>query len=168
MTKQSAIKWSILFVMFMAIGLILAFCSDAQAGAKAVQINKFEAIDVIGPRDYNLEVLRIDDPDNPFVSIYITHIIQDYAIADPSNVSIACRLTGQIPVDEDGKQIINKETDNDIGHFKKSLGTKVMRIARSYDKVKNVLIYNVYTTKLFDGSMKHSMSVVPLGIPLTP
>jgi len=137
-------------------------------GTKAVRINEFMAIDSIGPRNYHIETLRIDDPDNPFVSIYIAHIIQDYSISDPSNVSIACRLTGPIPVDENGKQEINKKTNNDIGHFKKSIGSKVMRISRSYDKKKNVLIYNVYTTKLFDGSMKHSLSVVPLGMPLTP
>lgn len=136
-------------------------------GPKAVRIDKFEAINKIGPQDYNLETLRIDDPENPFVSIYIAHIIQDYAISDPSNVSIACRLTGLIPT-ESGKQIINKTTNHNIANFKKSIGIKVMRISRSYDIEKNVLIYNVYTTKLFDGSMKHSLSVVPLGIPLAP
>jgi len=138
------------------------------AGPKAVRINKFIAVDPIGPANYHIETLRIDDPDNTFVSIYVAHIIQDWSMSDPSNVSIACRLTGSIPVDENGKQIINKKTNNDIGHFKKSIGSKVMRISRSYDKEKNVLIYNVYTTKLFDGSMKHSLSVVPLGNPLTP
>lgn len=136
--------------------------------AKAVRINKFMAIDPIGPKNYHIETLRIDDPDNPFVSIYVAHIIQDYSLSDPSNVSIACRLTGKIPIGKDGKPEINTKTNNDIGHFRKSMGTKVMRISRSYDVKKNVLIYNVYTTKLFDGSMKHSLSVVPLGMPLTP
>ncbi len=147
--------------------LILIIPAISFAGSKAVRIDKFEAIDKIGPQDYHLETLRIDDPENPFVSIYITHIIQDYSMSDPSNVSIACRLTGPIPT-ESGKQIINKTTNHDIGHFRKSMGTKVMKISRAYDREKNVLIYNVYTTKLFDGSMKHSLSVVPLGIPLTP
>lgn len=152
---------------------IIAACLLAQnmayAGTKAVRIDKFKAIDAFGPQDYDLETLRIDDPDNPFVSIYVTHIIATgFALSDPSNTSIACRLTGTIPVDKDGKQIINKSTNHNIAHFSKSIGTKVMRISRSYDKGKNVLIYNVYTTKLFDGSLKHSLSVVPLGAPLTP
>lgn len=137
-------------------------------GTKAVRIDRFEAIDRIGPNDYDLETLRIDDPENPFVSIYVTHIIgTGLQFSDPSNVSIACRLTGKIPV-KDGKQVINTKTNHDIAHFRKSIGTKNMRISRAYDKGKNVLIYNVYTTKLFDGSMKHSLSVVPLGMPLTP
>ncbi len=138
-------------------------------GLKAVRIDRFEAIDKIGPNDYDLETLRIDDPENPFVSIYVAHIIgTGWQFSDPSNVSIACRLTGPIPVDKDGKRIINKTTNHDIAHFRKSIGTKNMKISRAYDKEKDVLIYNVYTTKLFDGSMKHSLSVVPLGMPLEP
>jgi catabolite regulation protein CreA len=142
--------------------------AKAAGATEAVRINKFMAINKLGPADYHLETIRLDDPDNPFVSIYVTHIIADFSFADPSNVSIACRLTGEIPIGDDGKQVINKEAIDDIGHFRKSIGSKVMRVARSYDHEKNVLIYNVYTTKLLDGSMKHSMSVVPLGAPLTP
>ena len=139
------------------------------AEVKAVRVDRFLAVDPIGPNNYDLETIRINDPENPFVSIYIAHIIATgFQFSDPSNKSIACRLTGKIPVDENGKQIINKKTNHDIGHFRKSIGTKVMRISRSYDAEKNVLIYNVYTTKLFDGSLKHSLSVVPLGIPLAP
>ena len=138
-------------------------------GPKAVRIDKFEAIDRIGPNDYDLETLRINDPQNPFVSIYVAHIIgTGFQFSDPSNVSIACRLTGKIPVDKDGKQVINKKTNHNIASLSKSIGTKNMKISRAYDKQKHVLIYNVYTTKLFDGSMKHSLSVVPLGMPLSP
>lgn len=148
---------------------LLVFVAIANAGPTAVQIDRFMAIDRLGPNNYDLETLRIDDPENPFVSIYVTHIIATgFQFSDPSNTSIACRLTGDIPVDNDGNQIINKSTNHDIAHFSKSIGTKEMKISRTYDKVKNVLIYNVYTTKLFDGSMKHSLSVVPLGTPLSP
>ena len=142
---------------------------DCHAGPTAVRIDRFEAIDQLGPQDYDLETLRIDDPENPFVSIYVTHIIATgFQFSDPSNTSIACRLTGKIPVDKDGKQIINKQTNHDIAHFRKSIGNKTMRISRAYDPEKNVLIYNVYTTKLLGGSLKHSLSVVPLGNPLAP
>ena len=146
---------------------LLLVASLAYAGTKAVRINKFMAIDKIGPQNYHLETLRIDDPDNPFVSIYVTHIICDFSFSDPSNVSITARLTGKIPV-KDGKQMVNTTINHNVANFRKSIGTKVMRVSRCYDKVKNVLIYRVYTTKLFDGSMKHSMSVVPLGMPLIP
>jgi CreA protein len=145
------------------------FVGVSSAGPQAVQIDRFMAIDRIGPNNYDLETLRIDDPENPFISIYVTHIIgTGFQFSDPSNVSIACRLTSPIPVDESGRQIVNDTTNHDIAHFRKSIGTKSMRISRTYDKTKNVLIYRAYTTKLFDGSLKHSMSVVPLGMPLTP
>jgi len=157
-----------IIIMVLSAVLILLFSiSIVRAAPTAVRIDKFMAIDKIGPQNYHLETLRIDDPDNPFVSIYVTHIICDFSFSDPSNVSIAARLTGKIPV-KDGKQVINTSVDHNVANFSKSIGTKVMRVSRCYDKVKNVLIYRVYTTKLFDGSMKHSMSVVPLGIPLTP
>ena len=138
-------------------------------GPTAVRIDRFLAVDPIGPNNYDLETLRIDDPDNPFISIYVTHIVATgWQFSDPSNVSIACRLTAPVPVDENGKQIVNTTTDHNVANFKKSIGSKVMRISRAYDKGKNVLVYRAYTTKLFDGSLKHSMSVVPLGMPLTP
>jgi len=155
--------------MVIIVGFLLIMMGIAYAGPKAVEIDRFEAIDKIGPNDYDLQTLRIDDPENPFVSIYVTHIIgTGFQFSDPSNTSIACRLTGEIPIDKNGKHLINKKTNHNIVNFKKSIGTKVMRISRSYDIGKNVLIYNVYTTKLFDGSLKHSLSVVPLGIPLIP
>jgi len=155
-------------VAFLIISLFIP--GFALAGPKAVKIGDVVNIDRIGNRDDKILVLRIDDPENPFVSIYITQVKagQWTAISDPSNTSIACRLTGKIPIDEKGKQIINKKHNKDIGHFRKSIGTKIMKIARWYDKGKNVLVYVVYTTKVLDGSSKHSLSVVPLGQPLTP
>lgn len=154
-------------IVILILGLI-TLVGFAEAGTSAVEINRFEAIDKVGPNDYDLQTLRIDDPDNPFISIYVTHIIATgFQFSDPSNVSIACRLTRKIPM-KDGKQVVNITTNHNLVNFKKSIGTKVMRISRCYDKNRNVLIYRVYTTKLLDGSLKHSMSVVPLGMPLTP
>ena len=165
MTKRLAI---IIIVGLLVIIGTWTFC-DAEDNPTAVRIDRFEAIDQLGPQDYDLETLRIDDPENPFVSIYVTHIIATgFSLADPSNTSIACRLTGDIPLDKDGNQIINKTTNHDIAHFRKSIGSKQMQISRAYDHEKNVLIYNVYTTKLLGGSLKHSLSVVPLGKPLAP
>jgi len=159
----------VIIILMVTVVAVLFVCMVAEAGPKAVRIDRFEAIDQLGPNDYDLETLRIDDPENPFVSIYVTHIIgTGFQFSDPSNTSIACRLTGDIPLDKDGNQIINKSTNHDIAHFSKSIGTKEMKISRAYDQGKNVLIYNVYTTKLLGGSLKHSLSVVPLGKPLAP
>lgn len=165
MTKKNVI----VIVLTVLVLILIWGLSECKAGPTAVRIDRFEAIDQFGPNDYDLETLRIDDPENPFVSIYVTHIIgTGFQFSDPSNTSIACRLTGDIPIDKDGKQIINKTTNHDIAHFRKSIGTKEMKISRAYDHEKNVLIYNVYTTKLLGGSLKHSLSVVPLGKPLAP
>lgn len=151
-------------IIIMFILVILFTYRIANASIQAVKIGEVVNIDRIGPRDDKIKVLRINDPENPFVSIYVTQVKSGNwtAISDPSNASIACRLTGKVPLDEEGNQIINMETNLDIGHFRKSIGTKLMKIARWYDHNKNVLIYVVYTTKLLDGSSKHSLSVVPL------
>ena len=167
--KQKNLGYSLMVLAVILAGIfILQMCSTtAHAGVKAKEIGNVVNIDRMGPRDDVIHVYRIDDPENPFVSIYVTNIESGAwtAMADPSNTSIACRLTGVIPV-KGGKQIINKKTNKDIGHFRKSIGSKIMRIARWYDKDKHVLVYVVYTTKILDGSSKHSLSVVPLGRPL--
>jgi len=156
-----------LAIVIIVLGIFM-LTGFADAGTKAVEINRFLAVDPLGPNNYDLQTLRIDDPENPFISIYVTHIIATgFQFSDPSNVSIACRLTSPVPM-KDGKQVINTTVNHNVANFKKSIGSKVMRISRAYDKGKNVLVYRVYTTKLFDGSLKHSLSVVPLGMPLTP
>ncbi|HUU88831.1 MAG TPA: CreA family protein [Candidatus Glassbacteria bacterium] len=154
-----------------AVVLISFLIPIAAFGAtKAVKIGEVVNIDRMGPRDDKILVLRIDDPENSFVSIYITQVIAGSwtAISDPSNTSIACRLTKPVPIDDKGNRIINKNHNKDIGHFRKSIGSKIMKIARWYDTEKDVLVYVVYTTKILDGSSKHSLSVVPLGMPLSP
>jgi len=152
-------------VMIIATILLIVFSySTAIPATQAVKIGEFVNIDRMGPRDDKIMIVRINDPENPFVSIYVTQVKSGAwtAMADPSNSSISCRLTGAIPLDGDGKQIINKTKNLNIGSFRKSIGSKVMKIARFYDKGQNVLVYVVYTTKMFDGSSKHSLSVVPL------
>lgn len=117
-----------------------------------------------------LNVLRVDDPDNPFISIFFTNIDSGewFALADPSNTSVAARLTGEIPIDSSGKRMIDTRPNPDIAHIRQSIGSKQMKIGRFYDKEKDVMIYIVYSTKFLDGSLKHSLSVVPLGKPLVP
>jgi len=137
--------------------------------ADGTKIGEVDCVKRILQGNDTIKIIRVEDPDNPFVSIFFTTIDsgQFLAMADPSNTSIAARLTGDIPM-KDGKQVINTNANKDIGHISKSIGSKVMKIARFYDKEKNVLVYLVYTTKILDGSLKHSLSVVPLGKPLAP
>jgi len=106
-----------------------------------------------------INVLVFQDPDMPFISIYLTHIKSGnpLAFADPSNNSIATRLTGKL-----GK-IVTKSNPAVI-NLKKSIGWKTLKIARFWDAKNKTMIYVTYSTKIIDGSLKHSMSVVPLGL----
>ena len=106
-----------------------------------------------------IQVFEIQDSDMPFISIYLTSIKSGnpMAMADPSDNSISTRLTGKI-----GK--INKKTNMKVINLKKSIGWKTLKIARFYDNINNTLVYVTYSTKVFNGSYKHSISVVPLGL----
>ena len=140
------------------------------AGVKAVQVGEVVCIKRMIQGNDIIRVLRIDDPENPFISLFFTTIKSGklLAFADPSNTSISVRLTGDIPVDKNGKRLINTKVNKDLAYVRKSIGSKIMKIARFYDKEKDTMTYLVYTTKILNGSLKHSISVVPLGKPLAP
>jgi catabolite regulation protein CreA len=155
---------------YIAAFIIILFCAGIASAGQAVKIGEVDAVNRMVQGNDVINIIRVDDPDNPFVSIYFTTIKSGkiLALADPSNTSIAARLTGEIPRDKDGKMIINTSTNKNIASVSKSIGSKVMKIGRWYDAEKNVLCYLVYTTKWLDGSLKHNLSVVPLGMPLAP
>lgn len=142
----------------------------SHAGPPAVQIGEVVCIKRLVQGNDIIKIIRVQDPENPFVSIFFTTIDSGkmLAFADPSNASITARLTGKIPVDKNGKRIINKAPNMDIAHIRKSIGSKITKIARFYDEKMDTLVYLIYTTKILDGSLKHSISAVPLGKPLTP
>ncbi len=146
------------------------FTGVSYAGTAAVEIGKVDCIKRLIQGNDSIRIIRVQDPENPFISIFFTTVKTGkfLAMADPSNTAIAARLTGDIPIGGNGKRIINTSPNTDIAHIRKSIGTKVMKIARFYDKKMDTLTYLVYTTKLLDGSLKHSLSVVPLGKPLAP
>jgi CreA protein len=139
----------------------------ASAGVVATQVGEVECVKRMLQGNDKIKVLRIVDPDNPFVAIFFTTIKsgQFLAMADPSNTAIAARLIAPVPM-KDGQMVIDKRDVTDIASISKSIGSKVMKIARFYDPEMNTLCYLVYTTKFLDGSLKHSLSVVPLGMPL--
>jgi len=148
--------------------ILLAFSVTAFAAPKPVKVGEVTCIKRMIQGNDVIKIIRVQDPENPFVSIFFTTIKsgQFMAMADPSNTSIAARLTGKIPMDKDGKRIINTKPNKDIAHIRKSIGSKIMKIARFYDKEMDTLTYLVYTTKLLDGSLKHSLSAVALGQPI--
>ena len=151
-------KKQLYFVFGILMGVLLMIALSIQtAEADSRKVGEVECIKRIMQGNDVINVIGIEDPENPFVSIYFTTIKSGkiLAFADPSNTSITARLTGKITT-------INKKPNLDIASIRKSIGTKVMKIARFYDVKKNVLIYLVYTTKMLDGSLKHSISAVPL------
>jgi len=167
MSKRYMINCIIFLFIILLFSIVVVI---SYAGPPAVQIGEVECIKRMVQANDKIKVIRVQDPENLFISIFFTTVDSGkwFAMADPSNTSIAARLTGKIPVDKDGKFIINKTTNKDIAHIRKSIGSKVMKIARFYDRKMDTLVYLVYTTKMLDGSLKHSMSVVPLGKPLSP
>jgi CreA protein len=143
------------------------FASWSISNANGADVTLTELGKVTIPRmmkDDKIQLLRFTDPDNPFIAIFFTRIKsgQIMAMSNPSNTAIATRLIAPIPVDGDGKQIVDKSFDEDLVSLPQSVMSKEMKIARLYDKKMNTLCYVVYSTKWMDGSLKHSLSVVPL------
>ena len=153
-----------LFILMLCLGML-----TMGSTVIAEEIGEVDCVKRLIQGNDTIKIIRVEDPDNPFVSIFFTTIDsgQIFAMADPSNTAIAARLTGEIPI-KDGQRVINTTPSENIASVSKSIGSKTMKIARFYDKKKDTLVYLVYTTKILDGSLKHSLSVVPLGKPLTP
>ncbi len=159
-------KISIITAIIVNLMLVVGFIGIGHAGPKAVQIGEVTCIKRIMQGNDVIKIIRVQDPENLFVTITFTTVKSGKALsfADPSNTSVAARLIGKIPVVK-GKRQINTKPNHDIAHIRKSIGSKVMKIARFYDVKMDTLTYLVYTTKAIDGSLKHSLSVVPLGNP---
>lgn len=165
--EKRVIKLAIIILVGLA--LIGGFCIGKANAITAKQVGEVTCVKRMLQGNDKIKILRVVDPENPFVAIFFTTIDsgQFMAMADPSNTSIAARLIAPVPV-KDGQRVINKKPNTNIASLSKSIGSKVMKIARFYDAEMDTLTYLVYTTKLLDGSLKHSLSVVPLGMPLTP
>lgn len=83
---------------------------------------------------------------------------------DPSNSSLACRVTGPVVIgdiefDADGEEVFKEGI---------SFMWKKLVVNRIYDKVNDTLIYLAHSRQVQDGSAKMSVSTVPLyGIDVT-
>jgi len=169
--KEKIMKMNIVRVWFITILMVCAviFVNNSYAGTVSAKvIAEQTCIKRMLNGDDNIKILRFIDPDNPFIAIFVTTIKSGrfMAMADPSNTSIAVRLVKPIPI-ENGKRVIDTRNKSIIASLPKSILSKEMRIGRYYDKEMDTLCYLAYTTKMLDGSLKHSLSVVPLGMPLT-
>ncbi|MCL1039016.1 CreA family protein [Shewanella submarina] len=101
------------------------------------------------------------DPKIPGVTCYISRIEADLSLADPSDMSIACRQTGPISAAEIAS--IDKSKGGEVV-YKESLSIlfKNLKVRRIYDAEHQTLLYLSYSTKESSGSHKHALSAVPL------
>ncbi|QBG34622.1 CreA family protein [Litorilituus sediminis] len=137
-----------LSLLLLSLGLMA--CSD---DAGKVSLGLFTTKDVI--------VKAMQDPKVTGVTCHVSYIEADLDFADPSDMSIACRQTGEITPEQLAQIDLSK---NGEIIFKQSLSIlfKSLKVRRIYDEKQNTLIYLSYSTKETSGSHHHSLSTVPL------
>jgi len=142
-------KFSILVPSFIMASLFSG-CSD---NVGKVSLGLFTTKNVV------IEVKQ--DPIISGVTCHISHVEADLDFSDPSDMSIACRQTGEIT--EEQLNRIDKSKGGEIV-FKqsKSILFKSLKIRRIYDAEHKTLIYLSYSTKESSGSHHHSLSTVAL------
>lgn len=139
-------KWLLVFTV-----LGLAACSDKEVAA--VSLGLFTTKDI--------KIQTFDDPKIPGVTCHISHVEANLDFADPSDMSIACRQTGQITAAM-LKDIDRSKNGEVIFSTSKSILFKNLKIRRILDNSSQTLLYLSYSTKESTGSYKHSLTSVPL------
>ena len=149
------------------LALVFTLCLLVPAFSMAANVEEIGEIEInkrLLDGDDEIRILAIEDPDNPFITLYLTSIHAGKLMdtSAPSDSSLAARITGEIPRDRKGNPKIATDTELNLFKLSKSIGFKKLRIARHFDRKRNVLIYTAYSKKVLEGSFKHSMSVVPI------
>lgn len=139
-------KW-----LLIVTALGLAACSDKEVAD--VSLGLFTTKDI--------KIQTFNDPKIPGVTCHISHVEADLDFADPSDMSIACRQTGEITAAmlQGIDQFKNGEV---IFSTSKSVLFKHLKIRRILDSSSQTLLYLSYSTKESTGSYKHSLTSVPL------
>lgn len=133
------------------VSTLLMACSPKEVGD--VSLGLFTTKDI--------KIQTFNDPDIPGVTCHISHVEANLDLADPSDMSIACRQTGEITkamLD----QIDTSKSGEVIFTASKSILFKHLKIRRIFDKDNRTLVYLSYSTKETAGSDKHSLTTVPL------
>ena len=139
-------KWLLILT---ALGL--AACSDKEVAD--VSLGLFTTKDI--------KIQTFNDPKIPGVTCHISHVEANLDFADPSDMSIACRQTGEITAAM--LQDIDKSKNGEvIFSTSKSILFKHLKIRRILDSSSQTLLYLSYSTKESTGSYKHSLTSVPL------
>lgn len=151
-TATEGIKLKKLLIVAASLSaLLLAGCSDKEVASVSLGVFTF--------KDIKLDAFT--DPQVPGVTCHVAYINSPLQLSDPSNSSVSCVKTGEITQAMiDG---IDKSADGEVV-FKKSQSVffKTLRIRRIFDAKNQTLVYLSYSTKIANGSFKHSISSVPL------
>ncbi len=139
-------KW-----LLVVAALGLAACSDKEVAD--VSLGLFTTKDI--------KIQTFNDPKIPGVTCHISHVEANLDFADPSDMSIACRQTGEITPAM--LQAIDLSKNGEvIFSTSKSILFKHLKIRRILDSSSQTLLYLSYSTKESTGSYKHSLTSVPL------
>mgnify|MGYP000439304698 CR=1 FL=1 len=106
---------------------------------------------------YDMVIDAYDDPKLP-VTCGMSHIVDDFAWNDPSNMSVTCRRTAYI----DPSILSSLPKSEDVFSRGKGLGYKSIYIRRVIDVERKMIHYVAYSSTLIDGSFKNSLSSVSL------
>ena len=131
--------------------LLLSGCSPKEVGD--VSLGLFTTKDI--------KIQTFNDPAIPGVTCHISHVEANLDLADPSDMSIACRQTGEITAAMLSK-IDTSKSGEVIFSTSKSILFKHLKIRRIFDADNKTLVYLSYSTKESAGSDKHSLTTVPL------
>ncbi|SEK87456.1 CreA protein [Colwellia chukchiensis] len=147
--KKAATKW-LTSGVGVALLLALSACSD---DVGKVSLGLFTTKDVV--------IKAQQDPIISGVTCHISHVEADLDFSDPSDMSIACRQTGEITA-QALAQIDRSKNGEVIFKESKSILLKNLKVRRIYDAENKTLIYLSYSTKESSGSHHHALSTVPL------
>jgi len=129
----------------------LTGCSDKEVASVSLGMFTF--------KDIKLEAFV--DPQVPGITCHVAYINSPLQLTDPSNSAVTCVQTGEITPEMIAG--IDKSENGEVV-FKKSQSIffKTLRIRRIFDAPNQTLVYLGYSTKIANGSFKHSLSSVPL------
>ena len=124
-----------------AAAVLLAGCSDKEVASVSLGLFTF--------KDIKLE--SFVDPQVPGITCHVAYINSPLQLSDPSNSAVTCVQTGEITPEMIAG--IDHSSDGEVV-FKKSQSV--------FDMKHQTLVYLGYSTKIANGSFKHSLSSVPL------
>ena len=130
---------------------MLTGCSDKEVASVSLGIFTFK----------DIKLGAFTDPQIPGITCHVAYINSPLQLSDPSNSAVTCVRTGEVTPEMIAG--IDKSSDGEVV-FKKSQSVffKTLRIRRIFDAEHQTLVYLAYSTKIANGSFKHSLSSVPL------